>query len=479
MAADRQAAEEIIASCARLPLALAIAAARAAARPGFPLAVIAAELGQATALLDPFDGGELAANVRAVFACSYRALSADAARLFRMLGLHPGPDISVTAAASLAGVPSGPARTLLAKLARAHLLTEHCPGRYSFHDLLRAYAAEQAHAREDDDARREAIHRMLDHYLHTAGTAASRLNPAWAPAAIMPLRQGATCDNIADYEQALAWFTAESPVILATVTQAPDGFGAHTWQLASALTCYLHLRGHWQDQKAAHVAGLAAARRLDNRVGQATAYRGLGLACAGLKQFDDARTHCLRALDLFQEAGHHTGQAQVHLNLAWLAGVQGRIDEGLHHSRQSLRHYQAAGRRAGQAKALNNIGWHTAKQKDYKQALASCRQALAIVRELNDRNSQAHICDSLGYIYYHLGRHEQAVESYQHAVALFRATGDSYGEATCLSGLGDIHDAVGEGRGARGAWMQALAILDRLGHQDADQVRAKLRLRVA
>ena len=93
VAAERQAAEEIIASCARLPLALTIAAARAAARPGFPLAAIAAELRQSAALLDPFDGGELTANVRAVFACSYRALSSDAARLFRMLGLHPGPDI--------------------------------------------------------------------------------------------------------------------------------------------------------------------------------------------------------------------------------------------------------------------------------------------------------------------------------------------------------------------------------------------------
>ena len=478
VAAERQAAEEIIASCARLPLALTIAAARAAARPGFLLAAIAAELCQSAALLDPFDGGELAANVRAVFACSYRALSSDAARLFRMLGLHPGPDISVAAAASLAGLPSGQARTLLAELARAHLLTEHSPGRYAFHDLLRAYAAEQAHADEHDDARREAIHRMLDHYLHTAETAASRLNPARAPAATTP-RPGVTCDDVADYQQALAWFTAERPVILAVVAQVPAGFGTYTWQLASALTCFLDLRGHWQDQKAAHAAGLAAARRQGDRVGQATACRGLGLAYAGLKQFDDARTHYLLALDLFREAGHHTGQAQAHLNLAWLAGVQGRDDEGLHHSRQSLRHYQAVGRRAGQAKALNNIGWHSAKQNDYEQALANCQQALAIFRELDDRNSQAHTRDSLGYIYYHLGRHEQAIECYQHALALFRATGDSYGEATCLSCLGDVHDAVGEGGAARRAWMQALDILARLDHQDVDQVRAKLRLRVA
>jgi len=240
VAAERRAAEQIITSCARLPLALTIAAARAAARPGFLLA-IAAELRQSAALLDHFDGGELAVNVRAVFACSYRALSSDTARLFRMLGLHPGPDISVAAAASLAGIPSGQARMLLAELARAHLLTERSPGRYAFHDLLRAYAAEQAQAHEDDDARREAIHRMLDHYLHTAETAASRLNPVRDPAAATPPRPGVTCDDVTDYQQALAWFTAERPVLLTTVAQAFAGFGTYAWQLASALTCFLDL----------------------------------------------------------------------------------------------------------------------------------------------------------------------------------------------------------------------------------------------
>ena len=291
--------------------------------------------------------------------------------LFRLLGLHPGPDISRAAAASLAGVPLGQAGRLLAELARAHLLTEHAPGRYAFHDLLRAYAAERAHAQEDDDARRVAIHRMLDHYLHTAETAASRLNPVRDPVASMPPQPRVTCDDVADYRQAMAWFTAERPVLLSTVAQVPAGFGTYTWQLAAALTTFLDLRGHWQDQKAVQAAGLAAARRGGNQAGQAIACRGLGLAYAGLKQFGDARTHYLLALELFTELGDPTGQAQAHLNLAWLAGVQGQHDEGLHHSRQSLSHYQAAGRPAGQARALNNIGWHLAERGDFGQALGA------------------------------------------------------------------------------------------------------------
>jgi len=474
---ERQAAEEIITSCARLPLALTIIAARAAAKPGFPLARIAAELRQAAALLDPFDVGELAVNVRTVFACSYRALSTDAARLFRLLGLHPGPDISASAAASLAGIAHDQANTLLAELTRAHMLTEQFPGRYAFHDLLRAYAAEQARDCDDDAVRHAGIGRMLDHYLHTADAAALHLNPRRDGVTTAPPRPGVTWEEVTSYQQALAWFTAEHSVLLASIARTPAGFDAYSWRLAAALTTFLDRRGYWQDLKAAQGAALAAARRQGDQAGQATACRGLGLAYRGLKRFDEARTHYLLALDLFSELGHLTGQAQTHVNLAWLAGAHGRHGEALEHSRQSLRHYQAAGSREGQASALNNVGWHFAELGDYAQALAYCQKALALVCELGDLSTQAHTWDSLGYIYLHLDRHQQAAECYQHAILLFSATGDLYGEATSLSRLGDVHDAVGAGGTARRAWLRALDIFSRLDHPDANKVRAKLRAR--
>jgi len=161
VASEPEAASEIIERSARLPLALTITAARAATKPGFPLAVTAAELRQAATILDPFHGGDLATDVRAVFSWSYRTLSTDAARLFRLLGLHPGPDITLAAAAGLAGIPAEQARLLLAELAYAHLLTEHSPGRYAFHDLLRAYATEQAHTYDSDHDRHAAVVRIL------------------------------------------------------------------------------------------------------------------------------------------------------------------------------------------------------------------------------------------------------------------------------------------------------------------------------
>ena len=473
VAGEPGATDDIITGCARLPLALVIAAARAVTHPSFPLAVLATELRAASMALNALDGGDTVTDVRAVFSWSHRTLSAAAARLFRLLGLHPGPDISMLAAASLAGIPSGQARILLTELARAHLLTEHIPGRYAFHDLLRAYAAEQAHDHEDDEARRAATQRTLDHYLGVAETAALHLNPRRDPGTTAP-RPGVTHEKVADYQQALAWFTAERPVLLAAIALIPAGFETYGWQLASALTTFLDRRGHWQDLKAAQATALGMARRQGDRTGQATACRGLGVACQGLKQFDDARTHYLLALDLFRELGNHTGQAQTHVNLAGMAGAHGRHGEGLDHSRLSLRHYAAAGSRIGQATALNNIGWNLAQLGDYDQALAHCQQALSTLRELGDRNSQAHTCDSLGYIHHHLGGHQQAIACYQQALDLFRATDDPYGEATSLSHLGDCHDAVCAAAAARRAWKQALDILSQLDHHDADQVRAKL-----
>jgi len=404
-------------------------------------------------------------------------LSTGAARLFRLLGLHPGPDISAAAAASLAGVARDQATTLLAELARAHLLTEQLPGRYAFHDLLRAYAAEQARTCDDDAARHAGTGRMLDHYLHTADAAAVHLHPGRGETVAAPPRSGVTPETVADYQQALAWFTTEHPVLLAAIAQIPAGFDAHTWRLASALTAFLDRRGYWQELKPAQDAALAAARRQGDQVGLATAYRGLGVAYGGLKQFDEARAHYLLALDLFRELGHHAGQALTQVNLSWLASVQGRPAEALEHSHLSLQQYYAAGSREGQANALNNIGWYLAELGDYDQALGYCQQALTLVCELGDLSTQAHIWDSLGYIYRHLDRHPEAVGCYQHAILLFGTTSDPYNEAASLSGLGDVHDAVGAGGAARRAWLRALDIFGRLGHPDVSKVRAKLRSR--
>jgi hypothetical protein len=248
--ADRAAAEpgaldEIAVLCAHLPLALTVAAARAAARPGFPLTALAAELRGAAGRLDALDSGDPAASVRAVFSWSYQQVGTAAARLFRLLGLHPGPDISVPAAASLAAVDEPQARRLCRELARDCLITEHAPGRYAFHDLLRAYAASMARDTDSQPDRVAAMGRILDHYLHTGEHSSMLLNPSREPLALAPPSLGTCPERPADHRQGLAWFDAEHQILLAAVTLAAEtGADGHACQLAWAMTAYLFRRGY-------------------------------------------------------------------------------------------------------------------------------------------------------------------------------------------------------------------------------------------
>jgi len=304
VAAEPGAVEEIITRCARLPLALAIVAARATVHPGFALTALAGELRDAQGNLDAFDGGEQATQVRAVFSWSYQQLTTEAARLFRLLGLHPGPDITTPATASLAGVPPGQAQPMLAELARAHLIAEHTPGRFiTFHDLLRAYATEQARACDPGDERHAAVRRMLDHYLHTAHATVCCLHTRWVRVTPALARPGVTPQEPASYTAAGAWLDAEYPVLLraAQLAAAATGFDACAWQLPWTLMDFFDRRGHWHDWAAIQREALAAAGRGGDRQGQAYAHWGLGVAVTLLGQLDEAHDHL--QLRLFEEPG--------------------------------------------------------------------------------------------------------------------------------------------------------------------------------
>jgi DNA-binding SARP family transcriptional activator/tetratricopeptide (TPR) repeat protein len=473
--AEPAAVDQIARLCAHLPLALAVAAARAAARPGFSLAALAGELADAAGRLDALDAGDPGSSVRAVFSWSYRQLAADAARMFRLLGLHPGPDITVPAAASLAAIAQADARRLLGGLARSHLIAEHLPGRYAFHDLLRAYAGEQARHTGSHAGRAAAVGRVLDHYLHTAAAAARLLDPAMEPVALGAPRPGAAAGQPADQPQALAWFEAEHQVLLAGVALAAgSGFDVHAWQLAWAMTSFLQIRGHYQHGAATLRTALAAATRLGDAAAQALCGRLLASACTDLGDHDQARRHYASSLMLCQRLGNRLGEANIHYCVGLAAERQGRYADALGHAERALRQYQAIGDKASQAAALNDIGWYHGLLGDYQQARALCRQALALSAETGYRWAEAAAWDSLGYAEHHLGNLPEAAACYQRALSLGRKAGDRLGEAETLTHLGDTRHAAGELAQARQAWQQALAILDDLQHPDAGQVRAKL-----
>jgi DNA-binding SARP family transcriptional activator len=472
--AEPAAAEDIVDRCARLPLALAVVGARAAARPHVSLGDLAAELAEDR--LEAFADTDPAADLRGLFSWSYRTLSAEAARLFRLLGLHPGPDIDAVAAASLAAVPRARARRHLTELARAHLVTEYGSGRFAFHDLLREYAVELAHAHDPAPRRRAALRRVLDHYVHGAHAAAQLMTPHRDPVELRPPRPGVVlADDLANHPRALAWVTARRAVLLANLRLAARaGLHTHTWQLAWALGPALDRSGHWRELAETHELALAAALRLGDRQAQAYAHRILGRARTRLGDLDAAGTHYEYALDLCAEIGDDIGQAHTHLSLGWLREQRELLREALDDVRRAEALYAAAGHLAGQASALNQAGWYHAQLGEYSEAIADCELALALQLESGNRYGQASTWDSLGFANHHLGRFRKAAQCYRRAIELHRDNGDRYREATTLVRSADCRQAAGDSDAAGREWMAALAIFDSLHHPDAADVRLKL-----
>ena len=473
-AAEPGAVDEIVRLCGRLPLALTVAAARAAARPRLPLADLAATLRDARGRLDALDVGDPAMNVRAVLSWSAGRLGPAARRVFALLGLHPGPDITVAAAASLAGISPLAADRAVQELAAASLLTEHRPGRYALHDLLRAYAAEHAEAL-DADARRTAVGRMLDHYLCTAHAAAMLLNPMREQVSPASPAAGVTPETLAGHRQALAWFEAEHQVLSAAVALASGtGFDARAWQLSWAMADHLQGSGRWHELGAVQRTGLAAAARLGDLAGQAALSRRLGNACTMLGDYPQASAHLSESLQWYGRLGDRDGQARVHLEFCHIREGQDRLADALDHAEQALSHSRASGNKDSQAAALNNVGWFRARLGDYQQALDICREALAQSRELGSVYPEAAAWDNLGYAEHHLGNLTEAAACYQRSLALFRETGDLYCQAVILDHLGDNSRTAGDLDEAQKAWQQALDIFDDLQRPDTERVRAKL-----
>ncbi len=475
IAAEPAAVSDLVRLCARLPLALNIAAALAAGQPARPLAALAGDLGGQPAPLDALDTGDAVSSVRTVFSWSYHSLDPAPAQMYRLLGLHPGPDITAAAAASLAGVPAGQARQALRDLAAAHLIAEHAPGRYAFHDLLRAYASEQAGHCDSEDGRRAAVTRMLDHYLHTADAAAALLCPGRDLLRLKPPRPGVTPEPLASSSAALAWLTAERPVLSSAVTQAAGaGLGRAAWQLGWTTGRFLHRRGYRQEWIAILATSLAAAEAAADLVGQAYVHRDLGAARAVEGSGQDADAHLQQAMDLYRQLGDRTGQAHTHLYLCLASGLHGVPGEALEHARRALQLFRADRHLAGQANALTNAAYGHSRLGEYDQALACCQEALPLHEESGNLDGEGHAWSCLSSACYQLGRHDQALDCDRRSVSVFRDLGDQHLLAEALTQLGDHLQDSGSPQEARAAWQEALAILDDLRHSAAGQVRARL-----
>jgi tetratricopeptide (TPR) repeat protein len=470
VSAEPEAVDRIVAACAGLPLALAIVAAGATRHPIRSLTAIADDLQPALDRLSI--GDDPATDVRAVLSWSYRALPADAARLFRLLGVHPGPDVAAEAVASLAGLRADELASPLAELVSMHLLVAADRGRFGMHDLLREYAHELAQG-DEATARRRATARLVTYYLGTAEAALRMMDPPRDDhIRLVPV---ADRSPMTDAHEARAWFQRERRALVATVDLAfREGMDEHAWQLARAMGTFLDRDLHWDDWHATTTVALQAAERLGHTAAQAAAHRALALVAFQQGRRPDATNHLETALALFEAAGDAANQAATHNSMGGFFEESGRYEEALDHSRQAHRLFELAGDEIGQAHALNSIGWCEARLGRYSDALASCTRSAERLRELGERFGEAVAWDSIGFIRHTMGDQESAVGCFERALELFRAVGERFYESVTLDHLGDCHHDLDQQQEAVTAWQQALDLVRDVDPGLADALRTKI-----
>jgi DNA-binding SARP family transcriptional activator len=470
------AVSEIIRLCGRLPLALSVTAARAATQPRLTLPALAREL-RLTGAHQLEAGAEASTDIWAVFSWSYNQLCEPTARVFRLLGDHPGPDVSTAAAASMSGLTLPAVRTALAELTRASLLAEPVPGRFTYHDLLRAYAAELATSHDGPAEITAAEHRLFDHYLHSGYTAVHRVHPPSPTLALADPSPGVTPELFRSHEEAVAWTRDELDVLLATLPMAArtSDHDVYCWQMPVLLSFSLERDCRWQDNLAIHRIALAAAERLGDQRALGHAHTGFGSTAMRMGDHGAAREHLDRALAAFGTAVDRDAQARVRTRLAILLESQGEYVEGLQHAREALRLRRAFGNRAAIAHAENITGWLYARVGQYNESVRHCRRALDMATETGSRVLAADILDSLGLAYIGLGDPERGLNYYQQALAAFRETGHMLGVFSALVGCGDAYQAAGDLSAARSSWRQALAVSEgTVPAREVTRIRDKL-----
>jgi DNA-binding SARP family transcriptional activator/tetratricopeptide (TPR) repeat protein len=468
--AEPEAAAALAHQCARLPLALRVAAELATARPDASLASLAGELAGQQQRLDLLTaGGDERTAVRAVFSWSYRHLGPDAARAFRLAGLHPGPDLDHAATAALTGTTVEEARQVLAALARAHLVQPTGPGRYSLHDLLRAYAADRAATEDGEDERRAALTGLLDYYLAAVAAAMDALFPAEKHRRPQPPRPSRPVPPVPAPAAAQDWLdTQRANLVAVTAHAAAGGWPGHAIALALIPYRYLETGGHFRDAQVVLDAALDAARQTGDLSAQANTLRCLGLIDFWQGQYEEAAGKLGSALELYRQAGDRHGQALT-LNSLGIGGWrQGHLQLATGQLRQAVALFRETGDRFGESGALINLGVVEFRQGHYEQAADRHRESLAICREIGDRHREAGALVNLGEALWRLGRYRQAEQELGRALAIYRKVGYRRGEAEALQTMGHVCRGLARYQHAAGLHRQALAISCELGDRPGE-----------
>ena len=473
--AEPEAVASILGYTGRLPLALALVGARARNMRSRSLARIVEALADERRRLDSFDIGDSSIDVRTVFSWSYQALTPNGRRMFRSLGLHPGPDISRATVAWVNG-DSGPTDRILDELTWANLINESIESRYALHDLLHDYAAERAVEEETSADRQTIIRRILDFYVSAAMTADRLLDPYRDPlpsdarGLVDPQTVGST------YDAAWQWFEDEHAVLINIVYWAARyEFDTHASELAWALANYLDRQGYWTEYAATQQTSLVSAERNGNLLLQATTHRILGWTYVRASAFDDALAHFQEALRLFDQIEDRPGAAMTHHASCWALMSLGHYVEALDHASLIRELMGATGNEVWVAFGASAAARCRAHLGECEEAISEAIAALMVFEAAADgREGRAELKHTLGFAKSKLDRPEESISEYVESAALYQALGDRAHEATVLLSLGDGLLAVGRSDEAEDAWKRALAGFEHLARPEAEIVRKRL-----
>ena len=461
---------EVIRLCRYLPLALRLVAGRLRRHSTWTLSDAAADLVGAENRLTAIDAGERA--IGAAFDLSYQDLTDDQQRLFRRLGLHPGPDIDAYAVAALHDTPLADARHLLENLFDLHLLDEPVRGRYRLHDLIRDYA--RTRAVSDSLAERDtAVDRLLDYYLHSAATAVAQLTPGTALSIEAPVtRPPRSTPDLATRQAALAWLEAERANLRAVTDYAElHARESHAVYLPAVIHPFLCAHGPWDQALTLHHTALNAARKIGDRHGEATALNNLGDVQHLTGDYHDAITNLEQSVLLYRDLDDRRGRANALNNLGLVHYLTDNRANATAALEQSLLLYRDLGDRHGQANALSNLGLVQRQTQHYDRAMANLDHALAIYRDLDDRQGQANALRNLGAVHLATKSYPDVTTSLEQALALYRDLNDRQGQANALLILGVMQQQTQDYGRAITSLEQALALYrdleDRRGQANA------------
>jgi tetratricopeptide (TPR) repeat protein/transcriptional regulator with XRE-family HTH domain len=448
---------EITGLCGHLPLAIGMLASQLRHHPAWTAVSLAAGLADTRDRLALMHTENL--SVGAAFGLSYQDLPDDQQRLFRRLGLIPGPDFDAYAAAALDATSLATARRHLDQLYDQHLLAEPAPGRYQLHDLLREHARALAAAGNPAESGQAAA-RLLDYYLHTA-LAAGRHFGSWVSTERRPPpgRLPAHAPDVSALGPAAAWLEAERANLHAAADDAAgQARSLYAVAIPAAIGQFLAARGHWDQFAALHQSALAAARQAGDQLGEAYTLAELGLLRREAGDYPAAAASLARAVALCGEAGDLSGQGYVLTQLGTVHVVTGDYPAAAASLHRALALARSAGDRSVESEALDNLGTLQQLTGDYPAAAASQRQALALARDDGGLLGQAWSLNGLGAVQQETGDYPAAAASHQQALALFGDLGSPLGQAETLNRLGELSARTSDTSQACERHTQALAI---------------------